>query len=188
MLTHLLRHSALLALVTLFSGCATPTADLVVPINRAQAVPRTMETPRRVQVQVTDIRKEAQLERTTIGAISMGRVTLKPPATELVQAVVEARADEVLARAGLTQPQTVLCGIRVFEVTTPATLAYWDINTKIELVLRMHGQDRTVSGMATERTFIWPTQEIIGRVTNEALRQLGAETERALAELFASSR
>ena len=176
---------ALLALVTLLAGCASPS--IVVPIDTAQIVSQGSAS-RRVQVQVTDIRREANLERTTIGGISMGRITLQPTAEELVQAVVVAKADQVLASRGVTEPQTVLCGIRTFEIATPATPLYWDVNAKIELVLRAHGQDRSVSGMATERTYVWPSEALIRRVTIEALRKVSAETESALAELFASPR
>lgn len=106
----------------------------------------------------------------------------------MIGAVVEAKADQVLASRGVTEAQTVQCGIRTFEIATSATPLYWDVNAKIELVLRVHGQDRTVSGMATERTYVWPSEALIQRVTTEALRKLGAESENALAELFALPR
>lgn len=176
---------ALVALVTLLGGCAA--SNVVVPIDTAQIVSSQKDVSRSVQVQVTDIRKEANLERTTIGGVSMGQITLKPPVPELVQAVVEAQADKVLARRGVTAPQTVLCGIRAFEVVTPATPLYWDINAKIELVLRVRGQDRNVSGMATERTFVWPSAALIEQVTSKALQQVSVETEQALEDLFAAS-
>jgi hypothetical protein len=134
MLTRTHDRVALAALVTLFGGCAAP--NVVVPIDTAQIAPHVKDTSSRVQVQVIDIRREANLERTTIGGISMGRITLQPPAEELVQAVVEAKADQVLASRGVTEPQTVQCGIRTFEVATPAAPLYWDVNAKIELVLR----------------------------------------------------
>jgi hypothetical protein len=177
---------AWLAFLTLLGGCAS--SNIVVPIDTSQIVAQEKDASRRVQVQVTDIRKEANLERTTIGGISLGRITLQPPAEELVQAVVEAKADQVLASRGATEPQTVQCGIRTFEIATPATPLYWDVNAKIELVLRVHGQDRSVSGMATERTYVWPSEALIQRVTTEALRKLGTESENALAELFAAPR
>ena len=189
MLTQILHRSSLAILTTLLlAGCATGVSNVEVPINLPQAVPISMAAPRRAQVQVTDIRKDANLERTSIGGVSMGRITLKPPENELVQKLIETKADEVLLRRGETDPQTVLCGIRVFMIATPATMVYWDINTTIELVLRVRGQDRTVSGAATERTFIWPSDEIIQRVTIEALRQSGEEADRALTELFALPR
>jgi len=176
----------LVALATLLGGCST--TDVVVPIDTMQIVPGRQDTSRSVQVQVTDIRREANLERTTIGNLSMGRITLKPPVPELVQAVIEASAYKALASRGVSEPQTVLCGIRVFEIATPATPLYWDINTKIELVLRVRGQDRIVSATATERTFVWPTEALIERVTTAALRQVGAESEQALEALFALPR
>ncbi|MCF8159889.1 MAG: hypothetical protein K9J76_04240 [Polaromonas sp.] len=186
MLTQTIHRSSLAAFMTLLLvGCATSTSHVEVPINVLQAIPHAKEAPRRAQVQVTDIRKDLNLERTSIGGVSMGRTTLKPPEIELVQKLVEMKADEVLLRRGETEPQTVLCGIRVFMIATPATVVYWDINTTIELVLRVRGQDRTVSGAATERTFIWPSDEIIQRVTTEALRQSGEDAGRALTELFA---
>ena len=178
--------AALLLLVTQLGGCATSN-NVLVPINTMQFVAAGPALPRSAQVQVTDIRREANLERTTIGGISMGQITLKPAVPELVQAVVEAQADKVLARRGVTAPQTVLCGIRAFEVVTPATPLYWDINAKIELVLRVRGQDRSVSGAATERTFVWPSAALIEQVTSKALQQVSVETERALEDLFAAS-
>lgn len=179
-------HVVPMALVTLLGGCAT--SDVVVPIDTMQIVPQLRDASRSVQVRVTDIRKEANLERTTIGGISMGRVTLQPPVPQLVQTVIEANANKVFASRGMTEPQSVLCGIRIFEIATPATPLYWDVNAKVELVLRVRGQDRTVSGKATERTFVWPSEALIERVTTEALRQVSAEAEHAFEELFAAPR
>lgn len=178
--------AALGGLAALLGGCASP--NLAVPIDAAQIVPQAQPSARRAVVQVSDIRREANLERTTIGGISMGQITLAPPAEELVRTIVEAKADQVLASRGATGPQTVLCGIRTFEITTPATPLYWDVKTNVELVLRVHGRDRTVSGTATERTFVWPSEALIQRVTTEALRKVGDEVEQALTELFAAPR
>ncbi|HVO26753.1 MAG TPA: hypothetical protein VMW56_24350 [Candidatus Margulisiibacteriota bacterium] len=151
-------HLALLCLVLLLAGCAS---EALVSIDAAKLVPRADQTPQRVQVRVTDIRHDANLERTAYGGTPMGRITLQPPVQELVTLLVKATADEVLAHHGITEPQTVLYGIRTFDIATPATLFYWDVNAKIELVLRVRGQDRTVSGWATERTFVWPSEEMI---------------------------
>lgn len=188
MRSNMLRRAVACLVVLQLVGCATSSSELIVPVNMVQLAPRSAATPRRAQVQLTDIRKDTQLERTTVGKVSMGQITLQPSVPELVQTLIETKADEVLARRGGTDPQVVLCGIRVFAVETPATLVYWDINTRIELVLRVRGQDRVVAGAATERTYLWPSDEIIGRVTSAALRQAGSEAEVALAELFAAPR
>lgn len=175
---------AVLSLIALLAGCA----EALVSIDAAQVVPRASQTVPRAQVRVTDIRHEVNLERTTYGGGSLGQIRLKPPTPEIVKAVIEAKADEVLARLGITEPQTVLCGIRTFDIATPATPFYWDVNAKIELVLRVRGQDRSVAGLATERTFVWPSERMIARVTTEALRRVAAETDHALTELFALAR
>ena len=180
------RSAVLGMLAALLGGCATP--NLVVPIDAAQIAPQAEPSARKAVVQVTDIRREANLERSTIGGVSMGRITLVPPAEELVRTIVQAKADQVLASRAPAEPQTVLCGIRTFEIATPATPLYWDVKTTVELVLRVDGQDRTVSGAATERTFVWPSAALIQRVTTEALRQVGLEAGLALAELFAAPR
>jgi uncharacterized lipoprotein YajG len=179
-------HIAIATAVTVLAGCATTPSEVAVSIDTTQVLGRAADAPRRAQVQVTDIRREATLERTTVGGVSLGRIDLKPPVPELVRAVVQTKADEVIARQGIADAQTVLCGIRVFDITTPATAVYWDINTKIEIVLRVRGQDRTVTASATDRTFVWPSEELIGRVTTEALKNLAAESERALTGLFAA--
>jgi hypothetical protein len=180
---------ALALALAVLAGCAKPAGEpqafsvVVIPIDAAQVVSRAADAPRRTSVEVADIRKSATMERTSLG-VSMGRIEFNPPAPELVRAVVQAKADEVVARLGLADPPLVLCGIRAFDITTPSTLIYWDLDAKIELVLRVRGQDHTVSAAATDRTYVWPTEALISNVTTEALKKLAAETERALSALL----
>ena len=164
----------------------TSALDIIVTIDSGQAGFRKIETPRYAKFLVTDIRNGTKLERTGLGGMSMGKITLQPPAPVLVRLAIEAKLVDVLEHAGITEPQTVHCSIRIFDIKTPITLLYWDINTTIELVLRVGEQERIVTGTATERTYIWPSQEMIERVTTKALQQVSAEAERALIELFAS--
>jgi hypothetical protein len=186
MYTRLAQRLATAIVIVLLAGCATaPPEGVPVKIDTVAIVGRTSEAPPRSKVEVTDIRREAAMERTALG-VSLGKIDLQPPAQELVRAVVQAKADEVIARQGTADPQTVLAGIRAFDVTTPSTPLYWDIEAKIELVLRVRGRDRVVVASATDRTFVWPSQELIAGVTTEALKRLAAETERALGELVAA--
>ena len=187
---HWLERLVAVALIALPAGSTIAAPDFFVPISAAKAVSRNSETPRLAQVRVTDVRTLASraLEVTTIGGLSMGQIRLETSVPDLVQEVIETKADEVLVRRGVTEAQTVSCGILAFEVATPATPLYWDIRARIELGLRVGGQERTVTGAAAERTFLWPTKEIIGRVTTTALQQVGIEAGRALEELFAPPR
>jgi uncharacterized lipoprotein YajG len=176
--------------IAFLAGCATPTGEanisggVIIPVYAAAVVGRAAEAPRRAKVEMTDIRKKASMERSALG-VSMGAIELRPAAPELVRIVVQTKADEVIARLGIADPQTVLCGIRVFDITTPSTPIYWDIDTKIEVVLRVRGRDGTVTASATDRTYVWPAEELISRVTTEALKSLAADTERVLTVIFA---
>jgi len=171
-----------LAVLAITSGCSTD--PITVPISISIPATQQAATQSRAVVKVYDIRKQAEMERTTIGKLSLGKITLTPSIPELVKAMVQTKADTVLAHRTVPEPVSVSCGIREFDVTTPATMLYWDVTAKIELVLRVGERDRNVSGIATERTYIWPSDEMIQRVTREALAKVGSETERALTELI----
>jgi hypothetical protein len=183
------RTTVALALVAMLAGAApargAPAFEaVVVAVDVDRIAPRREATPRVAQVRVADMRTEAEraLQRTTIGAVSMGAIHLAPAAPELVQAIVEAKADELLARRAVTEPQTVHCGIFVFDISTPATLLYWDVRARIEVRLRVQDREHTVSAAATERTYGWPSQAIVGRVVHRALEGLGADVAQALDE------
>ena len=167
--------------------CGASAFDaVIVGVDVKRIAPRSDATPRVAQVRVVDVRTEAgrELERTTIGAVSMGKIHLEPTAPVLIQAIVEAKADALLARRSVIEPQDVHCGLFAFEIATPATLLYWDVRARIEVGLRVQGRERTISAAAAERTFSWPSQELVTRVTNMALERLGGEAEQVLDELL----
>lgn len=176
----------LAAILIVGLGACGSMSDTRVSIDVDRIAARAPDLPPRAQVEVIDIRKQARLERTTgIGDVSMGRVTLDPPEAVLVRRIMAAKADLLLATLPATQTLPVIrCGIRMFDIVTPGTALYWDVTARIELVLRVAGKDRTVSGLAVERTYVWPSEEIIDRVTQEALRQVADATGRALPELL----
>jgi hypothetical protein len=185
LLTQAWRRLGIFMLVTVTCG-ACATSEVVVPIDVGAIASRRdgVTAQAQVHVQVTDLRKSAQMERTTVGNVSMGTIRLEPAAPDLVQALVTARAESVLARRGAGEAMTVTVGIREFDVVTPATVLYWDVRARIALVVRLSGQDREVSTVASERTYVWPSQDLVARVSLAALRQIGAEIERAIDELL----
>lgn len=141
--------------------------------------------PPGARVEVTDIRREAGMERTSLG-VSLGRIRLEPPVTELVAAVVRSAAAGALSQVNAEQGPAILCGIRIFDVTTPSTPLYWDIDVKIEIVLRVGGKDRTVQASATDRTWLWPSEALIGRVVATALGDLADGSARTITALLAA--
>ena len=180
-------HAAIASLI-LLAGCATGRDELIVPVDVAAAAGAPAgASPAAMKVEVTDARKVIRMERTTVGAVSMGRIVLRPPEADLVRAVVSARLQAALAK-GAAAPDAVACEIRTFDVVTPATALYWDVTTNVELVLRVRGTERAVSGTATERTYSWPSEELIARVTAGALRQTAAELDKAFPGLLSGGR
>lgn len=187
----------LVAAMLLVTGCATETApapepasksgalgDITVRVEPTTFAPQAPGLPRVAKVEVSDIRQSVHSERTTIGGISMGRIVIEPEELEIVRALVQAKADEALLGRKPRSVPTIYVGVREFGVLTPATALYWDVTAKVGLVLRVGGQDRMVSVAKTERTYWWPSETLVQGVTNEALRQLAVETEKAFTELL----
>jgi hypothetical protein len=177
--------------VLVLGGCASESGDMtrsfIVPVDLAALAPGDISAAQRAEVKVTDIRHEGSFERTSLG-VSMGGFTLDPPEAEIIRAMVAQRADLLLSKQAVpgSVPVVVLCGIRVFDISTTSTLLYWDVASRIELVLRVGGRDRVVSGAATERTYLWPGQDMIGSVTQAGLHNVGVEIDAALADLLAT--
>ncbi|WP_332748752.1 hypothetical protein [Hydrogenophaga sp.] len=194
-----MRAPILMAAATLLlaAGCATETAPASMPASKSGAIsditvrveptrlaPQAQGLPRVAKVEVSDIRQRVHSERTTIGGVSMGRIVIEPDELEIVRALVQAKADAALARLRPRSVPTIYVGVREFGVLTPATVLYWDVTAKVDLVLRVGGQDRVAAGAKTERTYWWPSEELVQGVTDEALRQVAAQAEKALAELL----
>lgn len=179
-----MRQIALVILLLTIGACADAGRVTVLGVSVATYVPEAAELERRAAVEVIDLRDQRVLERTALW-VSLGAIEFQPRETVVIQRLVQALADRLLATpaAGSTMP-TIYCGIRAFDVTTPSTMVYWDMTTGIELVLRIGDQERIATGSATERTWIYPSRERLQRVTDNAIAALAASIDTALAELL----
>lgn len=180
---------ALLWLLSLAPAVAPAPAragDVVIEIDPASIVtaPSDVTLP---PVEVSDIRESAALERTTIGQVSLGRIEVAPPLPELVGTIVAAKAGGIaFAVPPGGEPPVIHCGLRRFTIETPATLLYWDIQSRIELVLRVGDQDREVVASAKARTWVYPSKALLEKVTREALLELADGLGPALTALAAA--
>jgi hypothetical protein len=158
--------------------------DIVITIDPASIATAPEGAPT-VKVELSDIRAKPSLERTALRA-SLGKVTLRPGESELVHAIVAAKAAALFqTKRGIAVPDTIYCGMRKFVIETPSTIFYWDIKTTVEIVLRVGEQDRVVAGDARERTYIYPTQKLIEKVARQALGKLADGIGPALTDLAA---
>lgn len=176
----------LLLLMSLGSiGCTGVGKVTVLSVDVDTFVPGAASLPAHASVEVFDVREGAELERTAL-TTSMGAIEFEPPEVETVRQLVQASADRLLVQqVAPGQAVKILCGIRSFDVRTPSTALYWDMTAEFELVLRIGDEDRAAAGRATERTYIWPSQERLQAVTDEAFAELAGNVDKALAELLA---
>jgi len=179
------RDLALVVLVAMLGlgGCASSGADdVTVSIDFESLLPEgDVERPNPVPVRVTDIRQQAHLERTALG-VHLGNIVVSPPVPDVVQRIVQTTADRVFVSAD-APGEPILTGIRVFEIATPSTPLYWDVVAEVELVVRLREEDRTVSGRAEERTYVWPSEKLISEVTHKALQRVVVQLKTVLTEL-----
>jgi len=162
----------------LWSTGAIAAKDVTIEIDPATILAPPTDAAA-INVEMTDRRLDSTLERTTIGKLSLGDITLVPPETELVEALVAAQA----AREGIDAGRTLFADVREFTITTPATALYWDVVTTIEVVVRLGDRQQTVTGSGKARTWVYPTKKVIERVTRDALSELAKALAPALAAL-----
>lgn len=131
-------------------------------------------------------------ERTTVGNMSMGMIELAPPATQAVGDMLRAelgaagyRTDEADA------PVRIVAQMKKFQVATPATMLYWDLNGEIELGLVATGSagrrhETRYTAQCTDRTFDYPSEDLIRGVVQACLKTIGAKlrNDAALAALL----
>jgi hypothetical protein len=166
------------------SGCADVGEITVLTVDSQSYVPAVTNSQKRVIVEVFDIRHTARRERTALD-VSLGGIRFEPPEEQIIRELVQAKADSIFGhRAAIEPPPNILCGIRVFDATTPSTMLYWDMIVEIELVLRVGDKERTAKGRATGRTYVWPTEERLAKIMHIAMTILSDDLEVALKDLL----
>jgi uncharacterized lipoprotein YajG len=182
------RFAGPLACLLLVAGCAPGMENIRVDLPAYQptgAPASPAVAPAKVTVEaVADARHDSVGshvgERTTIGNVSMGGIELEPPPTILMTQVLRAE----LGKMGLqvvSGPAEVSVGGKLlkFQVLTPATAVYWDIKGEIELALAAKSTggaayEARYTATCTDRTYVWPGEEIIGKVLADCARRIGA--------------
>jgi len=137
-------------------------------------------------VRIASVRDE-RVERGRIGerkaafGVSMGDVHLSRRVPELMR---EALIDDLWAGGVRVvesgEDAVVEASVRRFWVHTDTTPLYWDVvgEIELELAVAMPGaaaEERTFACRQVERTFVWPTAALAGRVLDACLAELGAK-------------
>ena len=162
-------------------------SDVTIPISMANLADPVQTQEPSAHIEVVDLRRDSTMRR-TVFEVSLGEITLSPPESELVKQLVADALQSVFSDDGRRgELPTVYCGIKKFDIVTPATPLYWDVTTRIELILRIRRNERTVSGEAVERTWLYPSEKIIQRVTTRALDDVAVHLEQELRTILATT-
>lgn len=126
----------------------------------------SVQSAQRVTVEIRDLRAPGVAASTRQAAFGtpMGNVIFDPPERKLVQNALEVALSQ---QSQLTGPY--FCEILEFGVNTNTTPIYWDVVGVVRLKLKHDEHD--LSGSYTERTYLWPGEEILGRVMQESLQK-----------------
>jgi uncharacterized lipoprotein YajG len=180
----LLACSALLLSLT---ACAPGMQNVRVDLRPYEAQRATpAASPAKVRLEpVRDARADAVGsligERTTIGSVSMGSIDLNPLPTDVMAQLLRAEFTQMGHIVVVAEEQyTVGARLRKFQVTTPATAVYWDINGAIELEMTVTAQggsrqDARYAATCTDRTYLFPSEGLIGKVVAACVGKIGAD-------------
>jgi hypothetical protein len=120
-------------------------------------------------------------ERTTLGNISLGMIEMQPPPAEALSQVLKAELAAVGFDSTMDESAARVGGqVTKFLVTTPATALYWDINGVVEVELVAQGRsarkhESRYTANCTDRTFVFPSDDLIGSVVTSCLKEIGAK-------------
>jgi len=175
------------AAVLALGGCAGALENVVVSLPAYDAGGGAAAAPRAtVRVDpVRDARTNAVGsligERTTIGNVSMGAIEMKPLPTAAMSQMLRAE----LARMGFRVADSgerfrISAQLQTFQVTTPATALYWDMDGVIELAVTATGpdgrkHDARYAAKCTDRTYVFPSEELIRNVVATCVKDIGAK-------------
>lgn len=172
------------------AGCATGPQNALVNLApyEAQRGERGNAAGSPVQVRIEPVREArgdavGSLigERKTIGDISMGNIELNPLPTVVMSQLLEAEFTRLgYSLVNSAEQFTIAARLRKFQVVTPATAMYWDINGAIELELAVTARngnkhEASYAVTCTDRTYAYPSEEIIGKVVSACVGSMGTK-------------
>jgi hypothetical protein len=120
-------------------------------------------------------------ERTALG-MRLGMIDMAPAPVEIVGQVLREEL-ALLGHASVTQggDHIVAARILTFEVRTPSTLVYWDVNGSIEIEVGVAGgkdgapEVFRYRSSCTDRTYVALSESLIQSVVANCLEQLGTK-------------
>lgn len=172
------------ALCVFLVGCAAGFSNVQLQLSTYAAPPPAAASRGVLQVEpVREARREAvgRLvgQRTGLGGMAMGQIEVDPTPVSIATSVLRAELQgQGFAIADAAAPVRLSARLTRFEIQTPATALYWDINGSIDLEVEAKwsdGRQRAAAYQArcTDRTYAWPGDQLISKVLDSCLKELG---------------
>jgi uncharacterized lipoprotein YajG len=182
------RHGLLVCALALsgLAACAGPQSNLRIGMQPYAAAPGEPGAPVsgcRVRVDpVKDARTDAVGGlvggRESLG-VSMGTVEMDPPPAVVMTSVLKAELASMgceIVESG--QQFQVSAQLTRFQVKTPSTATYWDVDGDVELAVVATGQGESRyearhSATCTDRTWVWPGEDVVQGVLTACIKDIG---------------
>jgi hypothetical protein len=158
-------------------GCASTGSQMTV--DMASTIPQSSSAVPAVTVQDSRAPGVSSHREAAFG-MSMGNVHFNPSETELVKATVQNTLADLVAAGKIDAPKHVSCDLTRFGVYTQTTAMYWDVKGAVAFSLNIDGKKLAVEGMGTDRTYVWPGEEIFRKVANAALSDAASKIKNQL--------
>lgn len=167
-------------LVALLGGCVGNIVVRMPPPGGGE----TAGEPSLAEVQVNDLRIPGVAASTREAAfgVPMGNVSFDPPEAQLIKQTLEFELTKRLREKGVVEKRAYSCDLTEFGINTLATAVYWDVVSRVRLVLKRNGKEYPISVTSTERTYIWPGETLIRKTVEEALKQVAGGVTPAVAD------
>ena len=160
-----MKNMLVLMLTSFLVGCISSNVIVRIPMQQHLS---SVQSAQRVTVEIRDLRAPGVAASTRQAAFGtpMGNVIFDPSEKKLVQNALEVALSQQSQLTGL-----YICEILEFGVNTDTTPIYWDVVGVVRLKLKHDEHEYDLSGSYTERTYLWPGEEILGRVMQESLQK-----------------
>lgn len=141
------------------------------------------------EVEVYDVRPPRAFDgkREAAFGVPMGDVSFTSDVAGIVKQTLEAELSPLLKSKGILAKPRYVGELREFGVRTDATVLYWDVIGSIQVVLKMEKKQFPLSGTFTERTYVWPGEDVIRRVMQNTLGQVSGQLRASLANEMAEN-
>lgn len=199
-----IRSYVLLAGFLLLTACTGVAGDVVVSIPAYQPLKgtSTLAGIAPTAIEVGAFRRSVgtgQLpgrigERKTIGDISLGMVTIQPAPGRLVRDAFLSELKVAGHRIVKSASSALIQGeVQRFALRTDVTAVYWDVilDARVSVLVKKGSVQWTnkYTAVCTERTYVWPGDDIIARVVANCLADLSGKfrNDQDVARVLASN-